>query len=242
MRYCILHDPRIHSLHNTNQGRCFVLGNGPSLLTQDLRPLRGEKTFCCNGFPKWRERPFGPTFYGVSDIKDADVFRRLPVDDLATPWKFNVQWESRRDVHDDRFIFVEKAPDNIQVHAHGLVGMGDTLPPVPTGRTTPLTLAQLALWLGFRRLYFLGIEQSGHGYVYAPEADTTTQGYSRADHPRYYLALQRCFARARQEVEAAGGVLADCTPGGFLSGHSQERAGVPARPVLPYVPLEEALQ
>ena len=235
------HDRRLLELHNLYQGssRILILGNGPSLLKQDLRPLEHEWTFACNGFPKWKARPFEPNFYGVSDIKDAKYFEALGLDSLVTPFRFNVQFESRRDVHDGRFIWVEKAPDNIQIHSHGTVGMGPELPPIPTGRTTPLTLAQIALWLGFRSIYFLGVEQTT-GYVYNPKAQVTMQGAEMDRSERYLKAIQKCFLRFRQEVEEQhGGYVADCTPDGFLTGHTTEITM--AKAVLPYVPLSEAL-
>jgi hypothetical protein len=229
--------PDIGTLHNQFSGRIFMLGTGASLLNQGLHCLTGEQTFVCNGFPKWADRPFSPTFYGVSDIVTTKPFSELPIGSLDTRYKFNVQWASRAEVHDPRFIFVEKAPDNIQVHSHGLVGMTDTLDPVPTGRTTPLTLVSVALWMGFREFYFLGVEQYG-GYVYEPDATRTMQGHLMERHERYYKAIQRCFARARADVEAVGGRIVDCTPGGFLTGRCPE---LPGSAVLPYERLEDVL-
>ena len=77
------------------------------------------------------------------------------------------------------------------------------------------------------------------GYVYDPGAVTTMQGREMVRDQRYLLALQRCFTRARKDLEAVGGVMADCTPGGFLTGHTDEVTL--RRAVLPYVPLEEVL-
>ena len=96
---------------------------------------------------------------------------------------------------------------------------------------------QLALWFGFRELYFLGFEQHG-GYVYDPDAIRTHQGYQMERHVRYYRAIQRCAERARAEIEAAGGTLADCTPDGYLTGQYKE---IPAKAVLPYKRFEELL-
>jgi len=48
--------------------RCFVIGNGPSLKTQDLSPLAGEITFVMSGF--WKHPIVGkwqPTYYCFAD-------------------------------------------------------------------------------------------------------------------------------------------------------------------------------
>lgn len=60
---------KMQKLKNQYEGeRCFIIGNGPSLIAEDLNRLRNEYTFAANKiykiFPqtKWR-----PTFYCVQD-------------------------------------------------------------------------------------------------------------------------------------------------------------------------------
>jgi len=69
----------IRDLHNTCSGRVFILGNGPSIRDQLplLHKLRGEATFGCNTLLSWKELPFTPTYYGVTDINDASVLNRV---------------------------------------------------------------------------------------------------------------------------------------------------------------------
>ena len=39
---------RLRAMKNIyNGGRCFVIGNGPSLRNEDLRMLKNETTFAC---------------------------------------------------------------------------------------------------------------------------------------------------------------------------------------------------
>ena len=56
-------------LRNRHAGqRCFVIGNGPSLATQDLRPLAGEITFVMNAF--WKHPildEWQPTYFCFAD-------------------------------------------------------------------------------------------------------------------------------------------------------------------------------
>ena len=81
-------------------------------------------------------------------------------------------------VHEE-WMTVKKASDDVQVSSSGLVGakglvdeygnrngvpsiypdiMPDgTLPPIPTARTTPLTLISVALWLGYRDFILVGL-------------------------------------------------------------------------------------
>ena len=69
-----VNDRRLRGLHGRHAGRpCFVIGNGPSLLLEDLERLQGQVTIASNriyvAFPEvsWR-----PTYYTVIDRIYAD--------------------------------------------------------------------------------------------------------------------------------------------------------------------------
>ncbi len=229
------------ALHNIASGRIFMLGTGPSLLKQqDLLPkLRDEATFACNSLPRWKECPFVPTYYAVTDIYGAALLKKYIWPSLQCP-KFHIGWDTEESIPE--FQWVHKAHDSIQVFSQGFVGFGESLPPIPTGRTSPLTMCQLAAWMGYREFYFLGIEQSDHGYVYNPEVSLGHSGRGFNYGQRYLLAVQRCFARARLDIEAAGAKVYDCTPGGWLNNTGQAKRGVGHKAVLEYKPLEEVLK
>ncbi len=227
--------------HNIGSGRIFIFGTGPSLLQQKglLGKMRGEATFACNSLPRWKDCPFTPTYYAVTDIYGEELLRKYSWPELACP-KFHIGWD--KEVSIPEFLWVEKATDNVQVQSHGFVGFGSELPPIPTGRTSPLTMCQLAAWIGYREFYFLGIEQSDHGYVYDPASELGHSGRGANYNHRYLLAVQRCFARARADIEAAGALVYDCTPGGWLNRTGEAKRGVGHKAVLEYKRLEEVLQ
>jgi hypothetical protein len=231
-------------LHNIASGRIFILGNGPSLILQRtlLERLQDEATFCCNGFPFWEPLPFIPTYYGVSDMHERKLVDKFswPALDMR---KFQVGWYPNE--HHELFEWVQKDPNGSQVKSSGFQGLGDTLPPLPTGRTTPLTLAQLAAWMGYREFYFLGVEQT-RGYAHDPSATwsiTKRSEFPLDKNPKYRLSVQDCFIRARADIEEAGGSIFDCTPGGLLNetGSEELRRGVSWREVLEYRELSEVL-
>jgi hypothetical protein len=185
-----------------------------------------------------------PTYYGVTDIHKASVLTDLlPYLDPDMP-KFNVQWPHREDVHNDAFTWVEKDEEWNQVANKGFQGLGYEFGPVPTGRTTPITLAQLAAWMGYREFYFLGIEQT-RGYVYEPEAIISFSGrdsFPLDKNPRYQQAIQRSAVQMRKDVEAAGGHVYDCTPGGLLNETNEvHRRGIRMTPILEYRNLADVL-
>jgi hypothetical protein len=248
----LLTDTHTHSefvlkQRNTRWGRIFILGTGPSLLEQLplLHKLKNEATFVCNTFFQWKEAPFVPTYYGISDIydqHDINILADLIPSDVTA---FNVQWEGY--YNNPRFHYVCKAHDSQQVRGVGFVGLEETLPTVPTGRTTPLTLAQIAAWMGYREFYFLGCEQT-RGYCHEPDA--VVSGASRRRHefpldknPKYRIAVRDCARRMRADVEAQGGRVYDCSPGGVMnSTGNQIHTGLPpVKPSLEYRDLKEVL-
>lgn len=209
-------------LHNTAIGRrCFVLGNGASLLRQEktLRELNGQPTLTCNHFYEWHGAPLVSTYHGVTDIVERRVLRQCEGPKTA----LHIAGTRVPGIVYDPWIGVPISPDigENRIMAAGFQGLGDTLPPLPTGQTTPLTLAQVAAWMGYREFYFLGIDLGGT-YCYAPDTQ-------RFFHPRQVWRIKECFKRAKQDVEAAGGVLMSCTPDS------------PINEAVGYIPLEEVI-
>lgn len=230
-------------LHNIHKGRVFLFGTGPSLIDQLplLEKLKGERTWGCNGLPKWKALPFDPTYFSVTDIYGAATLSKFVFPERKMV-RFHIGWAGEESIPE--FIWIEKARDHNQVWSHGFVGFGDTLPPIPTGRTSPLTMCQLAAWMGFREFYFLGIEQT-MGYCYDPGATMSVRGMDLGTGrgQKYLLAVQRCFTVARKTIEENGGHIYDCTPGGFLNEScTTKRRGVPHKTVLPYKELAEVLK
>jgi hypothetical protein len=156
--------------------------------------------------------------------------------------RFHVCWPGEDYPRHDAYAHVEKAAEWLHMDQTGFVGLGegDLLPPIPTGRTTPLTNAQLAAWMGYRTFYFLGIDQS-YGYAHDPEAKYHFDGKPWADNPRYFLAVQRCFHRARADIEFAGGHIYDCTRGGNLNRTATKERNLRREYPLEYIELEEAI-
>jgi hypothetical protein len=237
----------INYLHNTGSGRIFILGTGPSLLEQMplLKHLKDEATFACNTLLQWPELPFVPTYYGIGDIYDKDDIDKLASFVPDKTCAFNVQWPNN--YNNPRFTYVEKAHDSFQMRSYGFVGLGDELPAIPTGRTTPLTLAQIAAWIGYREFYLLGMEQT-RGYCHDPEAMVSGASKRGAafpidKNPRYRISIQHCARRMRQDLEEIGGSVTDCSPGGLLNhtGRQIHQGLPPIGNVLEYKPLEEVL-
>ena len=220
--------------------RIFMLGNGPSLLQQrHLIPrLQRETTYGCNGLYEWDAMPIIPTFYGISSNKK----HRIPEVNAIEAWrpvkKFILGKSYPKYGLREDWIWIE-ARFELWMDKEGFKGMDGKLPCLPHGRATPLTQAQVAASMGFREFYFLGNEQTRVGHVYGltgPKSERRKMGglgplLTEEEWEKNERDTFASFARARKDIEEAGGTIVDCTPDGRLV---QEG-------ILPYAPLEEVL-
>jgi hypothetical protein len=220
-------------LHNSYEGtRAFICGAGPSLQGQAeyLELLNDELVFTCNRLPQWAECPFIPAYHCITEPQallhrhQFDCPQWPETQKLAVHWSPTFTKGGLKAVESDGWKWVAKAPDSEQVRRQGFWGMGEELPPIPTGYTSPLTIAQVAAWLGVSEIYFLGIDTTDAGYVF-------NKDHKRNVHPRTIIGITECFVRARQDFEDAGRRMYDCTPGGLINSLG----------ILEYVPIEDAL-
>jgi hypothetical protein len=233
----------LEDLHNTKSGRIFMMGCGPSLLKTDgLERLIDEDTFACNRMPLWTQLSFVPTYYGITEPYNAEQIDYY--DEITQVWapkmpiRFVVHPEP---VDKDGWTWVEKESEDgpLAMVIHGYAGIQDTLFPLKTGRHSPLTLSQIAAWMGYREIYFVGTDFWPKGYVFDLDADAGQTVTNRS-----VQAAAGSHLRARQDFAAVGGVMFDCTPGGFMNatGKDDRPALLPmSGPPIKYKSLEEVL-
>ena len=132
--------------------RCFIIGNGPSLKTMDLEPLRDEVTFGLNRiyllFPKLGYE----TTYLVAVNKLVIEQSAGELAELSMP-RF-LSWNARDAVPFD--------DDTTILHTHWQT-LGFS--PDPTrylheGATVTFVAMQLAYYMGFRRVVLIGVDHS----------------------------------------------------------------------------------
>lgn len=206
--------------------RCFIFGTGPSLTAQLplLHHMRQEYTWTVNRMSRWKDLPFIPTNHCFTEPGPVEEWgaRVHPAYDFAEAQnRIAIHWFP---VTAPGWLWVAKAPDDIQMRWEGFFGLGNYLPPLPSGWASPLTLCQLAAWMGFQEFYFLGIDTTQEGQAWDPVLGRTLR-------KRNILAIEECFDRARAQIEKAGRRIVDCTPGGLINADS----------VLPYRELAEVL-
>ncbi len=201
--------------------RLFVFGTGPSLMDMNqnlLGDLVLEQTFATNKLMSWKGLRFIPNFHGLSEAEDMPHLKEY-ISMGFSPMRFACHPEP---INEDPWMWVPKCVDGSHEQnlvVYGMQGLGDTLGPLPTASSTPLTLGvQLGAWMGFDPIYLLGCDNTNRGQVF-------NENLSRpAPHPDHTAASA---VRMKHDMMEAGRSLIDCTPNGKLG--------------ISYTPLEEVL-
>lgn len=200
--------------------RCFILGNGPSLASMDLSPLRKEITFGLNRIYLLFDRlGFLPSYYVCVNelvlVQFADEIRGLNMP------KF-LNWNCRRyfDVPDETLHFVRmrlSLSDRVQT---------DATRPLYGGGTVTFAALQLAYFMGFRTVVLIGVD---HRFVNHGIPNRTVVRSSEKDanhfHPDYFPPgskwqlpdLRRseiAYSLAREAFERDGRRILDATVDG----------------------------
>lgn len=139
--------------------RCFVIGNGPSLTVNDLEKLKGEKTFASHGiYYIYDKTDWRPTFYCAQDAK----FIREKYDVIKNSCSESINFFGVVSYIDNypKFakesflvnLIIEDFVDNGPKFSEDLsIGAYE-------GLTVTYLNIQLAVYMGFKEIYLLGVD------------------------------------------------------------------------------------
>lgn len=146
----------ITKYRNAYQGkRCFVIGMGPSLTITDLEKISGEITFASNGIYKvFSQTNWRPTFYSVCDkqyyklhgIEDLEEIQELT---KLYPWDLT---ENHHLINTNYFFRLMKFGRKHPLFSN----RADVF--LYEGSTVTYFMLQLAVYMGFKEIYLLGID------------------------------------------------------------------------------------
>lgn len=154
---------KLQTLHNQFIGRrCFIVGNGPSLTVEDLEELKNEYTFGFNRiYHIFSHTAWRPTFYCTQDTKIVQNSLDEIRSKIDTPYIFapiNLKWYYGLDLETEYYFNQRPAksenecPDFCENIPHA-IGVGNTV---------AYTAMQLAVYMGFREIYLIGVDHSFH--------------------------------------------------------------------------------
>lgn len=156
------HGRYLKKIHNSQLGKCcFIVGNGPSLTAEDLTTLheKGIDTFAVNRIYRiFSQTPWRPTYYVSTDpILVRDM---LPeVNALPTKHKFiplqNKYYHNIK-VRNAHYFFRNDLREKDQPEGFSL----DCTDQVNTCGTVTIACIQLAMHMGYRHIYLLGIDHN----------------------------------------------------------------------------------
>jgi hypothetical protein len=236
-------NPDIGRLENRHAGgRCFVIGNGPSLKGMDLRPLAGATTIAANSFYKHPDAAtigldylciFDPHF--MSDEPRAvewhrTVAARLPDTTMLLHHSAR-SLVAAHDLYPDREVYYVHSG----FHTSRLDRVDlDFRRPRNIGMTTGSSIAiPLAIYLGFREIVLVGFDcnwlaDTGGSYhfydthEYFPEFDSIEKdgrGYGYEAFLRIILREFESHRLIRAKAEARGVRIINATRGGLLDAY-----------------------
>jgi len=219
---------RIDALRGRYAGRrCFVMGNGPSLLACDLNRLASEVTLVSNAhYLIWDQLSYTPTLLSVED--------RLVAEDRADELK-GLRGITKIFPYDLRPILGPGGPDTLFVNFlrryEPFPQFSDDLTNrVYWGGTVSFLMLQIASFLGCNPIILIGFD---HNYVVPTrtESDDTVIHSHAADvnhiHPDYFGPgfrwhdpnvdrMELGYRCARRELERRGVAVLNATVGGRL--------------------------
>lgn len=150
----------LKKLKNIHKGkRCYVIGNGPSLLSTDLDKLKNEYSFASNYIYKIYDKTnWRPTYFVNSDL---GVLKKM----IETEEFWNIgakkhffQFNSFNNILKERF------PDNTHFYflkeKKKITFSSDFSKIVYDASTVTFIMLQLAIYMGFKEIILLGVDHN----------------------------------------------------------------------------------
>lgn len=230
--------PRNERLKDRHRGRrCFIIGNGPSLQSQDLSPLAGDVTIVMNGFlqhPAMAQ--LQPTYYCLADPCFFDgsesscefleqLVRTAPGSHFVVPYVGARQMIDALGASPEQISFVTFAGI---LASSGMPGL-DFTRPIPSITTCAELAMLLALYAGCSPIYLVGFDHDwlAHRGLYThfyPQPTLKNHAVAHGDLGRFpygvviesTLKVWRGYQVIRAFADGRGQQIINCTAGGFL--------------------------
>ena len=223
---------------HADRGRCFVIGNGPSLKTQDVRPLANEIVIVANSFFQHPDHAtVAPKYYCVGDgefVADKpnsvawlrELEAALPETNLfvlpiaAPTFSKHGLFKQHRVYHIDH---IRMARSSAEVRI-------DFTRPLNVGYSTGTAFCiPLALYLGFREIYLLGFDANwfadvNNGPLHFYETNKYFPHFDRTNSEGHDMEFQLGSCHVdfmshkllRDKATSMGAKIVNATNGGWL--------------------------
>lgn len=219
-KYC----RRIKKLKGINDNKtCFIVGNGPSLSVDDLEIIHNNKipSFGFNRiYLMFEKTDWRPSYYISQDEK---MLKNCveQVNKMELPYKFiPLQLKYYFGIKVNKALYFNMLPENS-------ISFGEFSNAVENSGTVAYTAAQLAAYMGFKKIYLIGVDHSfsivkndkGEIIRDVNAKDYFTDEYN-TDKQELYIpnldASTRTFLKMKKNCDNAGIEVYNATRGGKL--------------------------
>ena len=204
--------------------RCFIIGNGPSLCCSDLELIKNEYSFAANRiFEIFCKTEWRPSAYLCMDsyvIKEhKEEIKRLEIKNTF------FELEGRKYIKTQATYLNNFCPYYVNRYKRLTVKFSDNPSHyIVAGETVTYTAIQLAVYMGFKEIYLLGVD---HNYSKKMNSkgqlmiDSTVQDYFGNLQTRNYVIQNyetstNAYCTAKKYCEQHGIIIKNLTRGGLL--------------------------
>lgn len=167
---------QIKQLHcQYNNKRCFIIGNGPSLIPEDLNKIKGEISFASNRiyhifpFTEWR-----PNYYISIDLDNIvpEIDNIKKSGDYIKFINYRARNYGRKESDNLLYIFIygKSTVNRFDIKETSL--NDDVSKYVTRVKTVTATAIEIAIYMGFKEIYLLGVDNN-----YAKKVDKNGKVY-----------------------------------------------------------------
>lgn len=207
--------------------RCFILGNGPSLSIQDLDTLHANEEVCFASnrvYGIYNQTKWRPTYYGCQDDR---VMRQIYADIPMVANESRISFISINNYEHHDFIYETPviAPFFIKMfptREHSVCFSEDISSGICEGMTITYTLAQIAMYMGYKEIYFLGVD---HNQSVPKENESNDEinyfkGIKKVDasdfYPPHFDIMNEAYTLLKKVADVKGIKICNATRGGKL--------------------------
>lgn len=151
------------TFHNKHNGRCFIIGNGPSLTAEDLTVLHNynECTFAFNRvYLIFKQTEWRPTYYMSQDkwILSNSVKEANEVKAQAKFIPIELKWYDKIYIKNAYYYHLVNRGDNT-----GFPDFSEQVDQfIANSATVVYSAIQMAVYMGFKEIYLIGVDQHFH--------------------------------------------------------------------------------
>lgn len=223
---------QIKELKNSRSGRCFVIGNGPSLNQMDLDLMRNDFVICSNSFfLKFGDLNFKPNIITVEDHlvaeDNSEALGKLDGITKVFPIDLRHTLETSADTY---FIELRRAWNNRNGKNKESYKFNVDTETFYWGGTVLYMNLQLAAYLGFDEIYLIGVDLTykiPENAIIKGSVITSTSDDPNHFNPTYFgkgkrwhlpetERMQMSFTNAYEELKKSDIQLFNATVGGNL--------------------------